>query len=80
MRERRLYEEQCRTPGISSIKYHEPLNRVIVTSESQDTSCSIYLFNPVQNPPDEAGPSWLLGQSKYMPCLLIHLVLRILVF
>ena len=63
MRDCRLYEEQVRTPGISSIKYHGATHRVIMTSEGQETSCSVYLFNPALNQGDESGPLWLLGES-----------------
>ncbi|KAG5984427.1 hypothetical protein E4U55_004889 [Claviceps digitariae] len=65
----RLPREMVVCPQMSSITYHEPSHKVLLTSREMNVSCGLCLFSP---PVEEAqgegegqspGPRWLLGET-----------------
>ncbi len=55
--------EMIRCPQMSSIKYHKPSHKILLTSREPDHSCGLYFFSPPLSPPDDPRPHWLLGES-----------------
>jgi hypothetical protein len=56
--------EMIRCPQMSSIKYHEPTHRILLTSREPDHSCGIYLFSPLVSEEDGTRGRWMLGESE----------------
>lgn len=48
---------------MSSIKYHRPSHKILLTSREPDHSCGLYFFSPPLSAADDALPHWLLGES-----------------
>ncbi|OBS27528.1 hypothetical protein FPOA_01470 [Fusarium poae] len=58
--------EMVRCPQMSSIKYHRPSHKMLLTSREPDHSCGLYLFSPLlSDPEDVACPQWLLGETNH---------------
>lgn len=57
--------EMIRCPQMSSIKYHRPSHRMMLTSREPDHSCGLYLFSPPLSGVDDERPQWLLGESMH---------------
>ncbi|KAF7554964.1 hypothetical protein G7046_g6664 [Stylonectria norvegica] len=55
--------EMIRCPQMSSIKYHGPSHKILLTSREPDHSCGLYFFSPPISRPDDDLPHWLLGES-----------------
>lgn len=56
--------EMVRCPQVSSIKYHSPSHKILLTSREPDDSCGLYFFSPpLSGPEDLSKPNWLLGES-----------------
>ncbi|QUC17062.1 uncharacterized protein UV8b_01303 [Ustilaginoidea virens] len=73
----RLRAEMIRCPQMSSIAYHEPTHRMLLTSREPEHSCGLYLFSP----PTEGGAGgargrWLLGEATHYQRLSIRHRLR----
>lgn len=56
---------------MSSIKYHQPSHKMLLTSREADFSCGLYVFSPpVSEVEDGHGDGdgvrkrWLIGESK----------------
>lgn len=60
--------EMIRCPQMSSIKYHEPSHRMLLTSREPDHSCGLYFFSPPLSSEDDYRPHWLLGESTLLFC------------
>lgn len=54
-----------RCPQMSSIKYHKPSHKILLTSREPDHSCGLYFFSPPLSAPDDDRPHWLLGESAF---------------
>ncbi|KAL3959825.1 hypothetical protein ACCO45_004942 [Purpureocillium lilacinum] len=59
--------EMIRCPQMSSIKYHKPSHKILLTSREPDHSCGLYFFSPPLSPPDDPRPHWLLGEKHAGP-------------
>lgn len=56
--------EMVRCPQVSSIKYHSPSRKILLTSREPDDSCGVYFFSPpLSDPEDLSKPNWQLGES-----------------
>lgn len=55
------HAEPVRCPQMSSIQYHGPSHKVLLTSREPDHTCGLYLFSP----PLEGGEHWLLGEGTF---------------
>ncbi|POR33326.1 Plasma membrane ATPase [Tolypocladium paradoxum] len=71
-----LRTEMIRCPQMSSIKYHEPSHKMLLTSREPDHSCGLYFFSPPLSPADDARPHWLLGETNHYQRLSIRHRLR----
>ncbi|KAK2594866.1 hypothetical protein QQS21_007418 [Conoideocrella luteorostrata] len=63
--------EMVRCPQMSSIEYHEPTHKVLLTSREASHSCGLFVFSPVV----EAGGSgerWLIGHASHYKRLSIR--------
>lgn len=56
--------EMIRCPQMSSIKYHEPSHKMLLTSREPDHSCGLYLFSPLVSEEPRTRGQWLLGESE----------------
>jgi WD40 repeat protein len=69
--------EMIRCPQMSSISYHAPSHRIMLTSREPDHSCGLYFFSPLLSEPEDAGrPQWLLGETNHYQKLSIRHRLR----
>ncbi|GJN74134.1 hypothetical protein PLIIFM63780_008212 [Purpureocillium lilacinum] len=68
--------EMIRCPQMSSIKYHKPSHKILLTSREPDHSCGLYFFSPPLSPPDDPRPHWLLGETNHYQRLSIRHRLR----
>ena len=57
------YQEPVRCPQMSSIRYHAPSNKMLLTSREPDHTCGLYLFSPPLSEPGDGRPHWLLGEG-----------------
>ncbi|GKU05671.1 myocyte-specific enhancer factor 2d [Fusarium langsethiae] len=58
--------EMVRCPQMSSIKYHRPSHKMLLTSREPDHSCGLYIFSPLLSDPEDATrPQWLLGETNH---------------
>ncbi|KAF4448854.1 myocyte-specific enhancer factor 2d [Fusarium austroafricanum] len=58
--------EMVRCPQMSSIKYHRPSHKILLTSREPDHSCGLYFFSPqLSDPEDRNRPRWLLGETNH---------------
>ncbi|KAJ4261460.1 hypothetical protein NW762_006885 [Fusarium torreyae] len=58
--------EMVRCPQMSSIKYHRPSHKILLTSREPDNSCGLYFFSPLlSDPEDQTRPHWLLGETNH---------------
>ncbi|EFZ02243.2 WD40 domain protein [Metarhizium robertsii] len=64
--------EMIRCPQMSSIKYHEPSHKMLLTSREPDHSCGLYLFSPLVSEEPRTRGQWLLGESDHYQRLAIH--------
>ncbi|TQW03082.1 WD40 repeat-like-containing domain [Cordyceps javanica] len=72
-----LRAEMIRCPQMSSIRYHRPSHKVLLTSREPDHSCGLYFFSPLlSEPDDELRPQWLLGETSHYQRLYIRHRLR----
>ena len=55
--------EMIRCPQMSSIRYHQPSHKIMLTSREPDHSCGLYFFSPPLSGEDDQRPYWLLGES-----------------
>ena len=62
-----LRTEMIRCPQMSSIKYHGPSHKMLLTSREPDHSCGLYFFSP----PVSEG-RWLLGETNHYQRLSIR--------
>ena len=60
-----LHTEVVRCPQMSSIRYHKPSHKVLMTSRELDHSAGLYIFSPLMSQSEDQGqPQWLLGEGK----------------
>ncbi|KAJ3531590.1 hypothetical protein NM208_g8809 [Fusarium decemcellulare] len=65
--------EMIRCPQMSSIQYHRPTHRILLTSREPDHSCGVYFFSPpLSDPEDKTRPHWLLGETNHYQKLSIR--------
>ncbi|KFA80481.1 hypothetical protein S40288_02103 [Stachybotrys chartarum IBT 40288] len=64
--------EMIHCPEMSSIKYHQPSHKILLTSRQPDHSCGLYFFSPPLSSPDEDRPLWLLGETNHYQRLSIR--------
>ncbi|KAH6950486.1 hypothetical protein HG530_011113 [Fusarium avenaceum] len=61
-----FHTERVRCPQLSSIQYHRPSHKMLLTSREPDHSCGIYFFSPLlSDPEDKTRPHWLLGETNH---------------
>lgn len=80
----RLRREMVVCPQMSSISYHAPSHKILLTSREADVSCGLCLFSPPVEGGEAEGEGleqrWLLGESKsfflfirtYVPLFLLY--------
>ncbi|KAK7415593.1 hypothetical protein QQZ08_012290 [Neonectria magnoliae] len=69
--------EMIRCPQMSSIKYHRPSHKMLLTSREPDRSCGMYFFSPpLSDSADPTRPHWLLGETNHYQRLSIRHGLR----
>lgn len=71
-----LHMEMICCPQMSSIKYHWPSHKMLLTSRAPDHSCSLYFFSPPLSALDDGRPLWLLGETNHYQRLSIRHRLR----
>ncbi|KAH6976962.1 hypothetical protein BKA56DRAFT_587344 [Ilyonectria sp. MPI-CAGE-AT-0026] len=65
--------EMVRCPQVSSIKYHSPSHKILLTSREPDDSCGVYFFSPpLSDPEDLSKPNWQLGETNHYQRLAIR--------
>ncbi|KAM5342938.1 hypothetical protein ACJ41O_013904 [Fusarium nematophilum] len=65
--------EMIRCAQMSSIKYHRPSHKILLTSRESDHSCGLYFFSPpLSGPEDQTRPHWLLGETNHYQRLSIR--------
>ena len=62
-----LRAEMIRCPQMSSIRYHRPSHKILLTSREPDHSCGLYFFSPLLSEEHDYRPQWLLGESTSPP-------------
>lgn len=50
---------------MSSIRYHRPSHKILLTSREPDHSCGLYFFSPLLSEETDYRPQWLLGESMF---------------
>lgn len=55
--------EAIQIPGLSSIKYHAPSHKMLLTSRDADRHCALVTFSPPLSDPSSDQPHWGLGNS-----------------
>lgn len=50
---------------MSSLKYHEPSHKMLVTSREPGPRVGISYFSPALEPVPESGPEWVIGGGKF---------------
>ncbi|KYK61715.1 hypothetical protein DCS_02858 [Drechmeria coniospora] len=68
--------EMIRCSQMSSIKYHKPSHKILLTSREPDRSCGLYFFSPPLSSADDGRPHWLLGETNHYQRLSIRHRLR----
>ncbi|KAM0335196.1 hypothetical protein ACHAQA_000238 [Verticillium albo-atrum] len=69
-----IYEEPVDCSQVSSINYHKPSHRMIVTAREPSLDPGVYLFSPQLSSPQENKPTWELGaQPRNNRCKSIRL-------
>ncbi|KAL7933395.1 hypothetical protein V8C35DRAFT_304245 [Trichoderma chlorosporum] len=58
----RPHYEMVYCPQMSSIKYHQPTNKVLLTSKQQGEGLSLVVFTPPMDDTPDAGLHWILGE------------------
>ncbi|KAM3436245.1 hypothetical protein NHJ13734_005185 [Beauveria thailandica] len=72
-RRRGLRAEMVRCPQMSSIRYHAPSHKILLTSREPDHSCGLYFFSPLLSAEsDHRRPQWLLGETSHYQRLYIR--------
>jgi hypothetical protein len=61
---------------MSSIKYHQPSHKILLTSREPDHSCGLYFFSPPTTSDEDERPHWLLGETSHYQRLSIRHGLR----
>src|SRR5687767_15839470 len=56
--------EIVRCPQMSSIKYHAPTHKMLLTSRELDHSAGLYIFSPPLSEEGSGQPRWLLGERS----------------
>ncbi|OAA34970.1 WD40/YVTN repeat-like-containing domain protein [Metarhizium rileyi] len=64
--------EMIRCPQMSSIKYHAPTHKMLLTSREPDHSCGLYLFSPLVSEQDDTRGQWMLGETDHYQRLTMH--------
>ncbi|KAG5999748.1 hypothetical protein E4U43_001896 [Claviceps pusilla] len=59
----RLRREMVVCPQMSSISYHAPSHKILLTSREADVSCGLCLFSPPVEGGEGLEQRWLLGES-----------------
>ncbi|KAL6855359.1 hypothetical protein ACO1O0_006500 [Amphichorda felina] len=57
---------------MSSIRYHAPSHKVLLTSREPDHTCGLYLFSPPLSEPGDGKPHWLLGEANFFQRLSVN--------
>ncbi|EQL00867.1 WD40 repeat-like-containing domain protein [Ophiocordyceps sinensis CO18] len=71
-----LITEMISCPQMSSIKYHKPTHKILLTSRERHHSCGVYCFSPPLSAADDAQPHWLLGEANQYQRISLHHRLR----
>ncbi|KAJ4153109.1 hypothetical protein LMH87_009614 [Akanthomyces muscarius] len=71
-----LRAEMIRCPQMSSIRYHRPSHKILLTSREPDHSCGLYFFSPLLSEEHDYRPQWLLGETSHYQRLYIRHRLR----
>ncbi|KAK5997852.1 hypothetical protein PT974_00216 [Cladobotryum mycophilum] len=57
--------EMIRCPQMSSIKYHKPSHKVLITSSDADESCGLYMFSPPVATTIDDKKHWHIGETDH---------------
>ncbi|KAM0591045.1 hypothetical protein D7B24_006380 [Verticillium nonalfalfae] len=59
-----VYEEPVQCNQVSSISYHRPSNRILVTTREPSSDPGVHFFTPRVTSPTEDRPLWELGSPR----------------
>lgn len=66
VRRQTRYSETVRCPQMSSIRYHAPSHKMLLTSREPDAECTMCMFSPpLSEPEDGQGGHWMLGEGMF---------------
>lgn len=71
----RLHYEMIHCPQMSSIKYHQPTNKVLLTSKEPGRGLSLCVFTPPMDTTPDQELHWILGEGMF-PFLLSESLFR----